>query len=334
VDPLSDVLTTIRLDGAVYLDAEFTAPWCVEARYGLPAISELLAGASHVIFFHYLLEGKCFARLSQGTQVEELSAGDFIVFPRENRHVLGTDLSLPVVGAGSLVADSGSELMQIRHGGGGTATQFICGYLACNPQACRPLLKSLPPMLRIPAGDEPSTSWTIDLLRVAVKETLEHRSGSRSLLSKLAELLFVQAIRRYAVTLPADQRGWIAALRDAQIGKALSLMHAAPDKAWTVEELARQVALSRSAFADRFVELLGEPPMQYLSQWRLALAAQALRGSMESVERIAERYGYQSQAAFNRAFKREFGLPPAAWRKQGSARRGQSLVASSTPPAD
>lgn len=324
MDALSEVLGAIHVEGAVYLDAEFTAPWCVETRYGLPVITELLAGANHVVFFHYLLNGQCKARLSDGTETLELKTGDFILFARDYKHVLGTDLSLPAIGVGSPDTESNAELMQVRHGGGGEPTRFVCGYLACDPRICRSLLNSLPPMLRVSVGDDLSTSWLVQLLRVGVSESLAQRPGARSLLTKLSELLFVEAMRRYVFSLSAEQKGWLAGLRDPYVGKALSLLHAHAGRAWTVDDLAREVAMSRSALAERFTDLIGKPPKQYLTRWRLALAAKALRSGAEPIGRIAERCAYESEAAFNRAFKREFGTPPASWRKQGGREPGTS----------
>jgi AraC-like DNA-binding protein len=191
----------------------------------------------------------------------------------------------------------------------------VCGYLACSRSVCRPLLDALPRVLCIPIGDGPASAMLHELLRIGVRESSGLRPGAGSLLAKLSELMFVEAMRRYVEKLPPHGMGWLAGLRDAQVGRALALLHGEPGKPWTVEELAREVALSRSALAERFAALVGEPPMQYLTRWRLALAAQTLRAGREAVARVAERSGYESEAAFNRAFKREFGMPPAAWRR-------------------
>jgi len=319
LDALSEVLGAIRLDGAVYLDGEFTAPWCVEARYGLPMATQLLAGANHIAFFHFLIDGECKAKLVDDDETLDLKAGDLLLFPHDYQHILGSDLSLPPASADSLLGAASSELTHVRHGGGGEVTRFVCGYLACDRRVSRPLFSSLPRMLRVSVGDDPSTAWLIELLRVGVRESQAQRPGARSLLTKLSELIFVEAMRRYALTLAPEQRGWLAGLRDPYVGKALALLHTHAGRAWTVDELAREVALSRSALAERFANLIGEPPMQYLTRWRLALAAKALRSGPEPIGRIAERCGYESAAAFNRAFKREFGAPPASWRKCGES---------------
>jgi AraC-like DNA-binding protein len=224
------------------------------------------------------------------------------------------------VEAASLIsahAAADADLIQMRHGGGGTATRFVCGYLACSPSVSRPLLEALPRVLRIPIGDGPAAVLLRELLRVGVRESSASRPGAESMLAKLSELMFVEAMRRYVENLPPEGKGWLAGVRDAQIGRALALLHGEPGRAWTVDELAREVALSRSALAERFTALVGEPPIQYLIRWRLALAAQTLRSGRETITRVAERSGYESEAAFSRAFKREFGMPPAAWRKAG-----------------
>jgi len=320
MDALSDVLKSVRLEGAVYLNAEFTAPWCIQAKFGLASVRARLAGAEHVVFFHFLTEGGCKVRLADSVEALDVASGDLVLFAREDKHLMGSDLQLAPVEAASLIradAAADGDFIQMRHGGGGAATRFVCGYLACSRSVCRPLLDALPRVLRIPIGDGPAAGLLRELLRVGVRESSASRPGTESMLAKLSELMFVEAMRRYAESLPPEGKGWLAGVRDAQIGRALALLHGEPGKAWTVDELARNVALSRSALAERFAALVGEPPMQYLMRWRLALAAQTLRSSGEAVARVAERSGYESEAAFNRAFKREFGMPPAAWRKAG-----------------
>jgi len=318
MDALSDVLKSIRLEGALYLNAEFTAPWCIRGECGLPSVRRRLADAEHVVFFHFVTEGRCKVRLSNGGgETLTASAGDLILIPQDDRHLLGSDVAIAPLEGDSLFAEGGAnaEIVQLRHGGGGATTRFVCGYLACSRSVCRPLLEALPRALTIPIGDGPASTLLRELLRVGVRESAALRPGAGSLLAKLSELMFVEALRRYVENLPPQGMGWLAGLRDLQVGRALALMHGEPGKAWTVDELAREVALSRSALAERFAELVGEPPMQYLTRWRLALAAQMLRAGREAVGRVAERSGYESDAAFNRAFKREFGMPPAAWRR-------------------
>lgn len=313
MDALSDLLSAVRLDGAVYVNAEFTAPWCVATQYGLHSAAPKLPDTDHVVFFHLLTDGSCLARLAGGMQEIRVEAGDLLLLAHDDLHVLGSDLTLPYAEVRNVPPEGG--LLEFRAGGGGAATKFICGYLACDRRASRALLGSLPPMLRISLGDVSRSGWLADLLRLGVEESRAQRPGSQSLLAKLSELAFTEALRRYAQSNPPELKGWLAGLQDPYVGRALALLHGEPTRGWTVEELSREVALSRSALADRFAGTIGLPPMQYLTQWRLTLAAQALRAGSESITRIAERSGYDSDAAFARAFKREFGVPPTVWRK-------------------
>ncbi len=316
MDVLSGVLKSVRLEGAVYLNAEFTAPWCIRARYGVDRARARLPGAEHLVYFHFLTEGRCKVRLVDGAEVLDLGTGDLVLFPQDDQHLIGSDLHLaPVDTDGMADAIDATDFYEMRHGGGGEVTRFVCGYLACSRSVIRPLLKGLPRMLRIPIGDGQAAALVRDLLRVGVRESAAARPGADSLLARVAELLFVDALRRYIDEMPPGGKGWLRGMRDPHVGRALALLHEEPGRTWTVDELAREVALSRSALAERFAELVGEPPIQYLMRWRLALAARALRSSEESVSRIAERSGYESEAAFTRAFKREFGMPPTAWRK-------------------
>ena len=327
MDPLSDVLSAIRLDGAIYVDAEFTAPWCVATQCGLPAAALKLPDSDHVVFFHLLTDGACLARLAGGGEVVEVKAGDLLLLPHDDLHVLGSDLKLPFSEVRNPPPDSG--LLELRAGGGGQTTRFICGYLACDRRASRALLSSLPPMLRISLGDIALSGWLADLLRLGVEESRAGRPGSQSMLAKLSELAFTEALRRYAQSRPTDLKGWLAGLQDDYVARALAQLHGDPTRGWTVEELAREVALSRSALAERFTATIGEPPMQYLTRWRLTLAAQALRARSDSIARIAERSGYDSEASFTRAFKREFGMPPTTWRKTAGRGPAESSAARS-----
>ena len=314
MDVLSEVLKSIRLEGAVYLNAEFTAPWCIRGELGLASVRKRLAGAEHVAFFHFLIEGACKLRLADGGETLEARAGDLVLLPQGGRHLMGTDLHLaPMEAEATLTLDG--ELYSMRHGGGGAPTRFVCGYIACSRAVCRPLLEALAPVACIPIGDGPAAALLRELLRVGVSESSASRPGADSMLAKLSELMFIEAMRRQLERMPPGGRGWLAGVRDPHVGRALALLHAEPAKAWSVDALARKAALSRSALAERFTAMVGEPPMQYLTRWRLARAAHALRSGAGAIARIAAAAGYESAAAFSRAFKREFGVPPAAWRK-------------------
>ena len=300
MDTLSGVLKSVRLEGAVFLDAEFTAPWCMRGKYGMTSVKQQLAGAEHVVLFHFLTQGACRVCLADGGDVIEVAAGDLILFPQDDRHLMGSDLRLAPLEADNLIDAAAAvaadpEFVRIRHGGGGAATRFICGYLACSRSLCRPLFEALPRVLRIPIGDGEASVLLRELLRAGVRESAAPRPGAQSTLAKLAELMFVEALRRYVETLPPENQGWLAAVRDAQIGRALALLHEAPERAWTVGELAREVALSRSLLATRFASLVGESPMQYLMRWRLALAARA------AIRKGRHRAGGRAQRLRNRS---------------------------------
>lgn len=322
MDALSDVLKSIRLEGAVYISAEFTEPWCVWSEFGLQLVHDKLAKYGHVFFFHFVVEGSCQLRLSDSVDVIEATAGDFILFSQAERHLVGSDLRvLPIESSSvedAVLTDAG--VLELRYGGGGKVTRFVCGYIACSRSMNRILFDALPRIVRIPVGDGPTAEMLGGLLRVAMKESADRRAGGESVLAKLSELIFVEALRSYIAQLPSEATGWLAALRDRQVGRALALLHDRPSRSWTIGELARDVALSKSALAQRFTSLVGVSPMRYLKRWRLALAAQELRDGTGALIRIATNSGYASEAAFNRAFRKEFGMPPAAWRKSAAPR--------------
>ena len=321
MDALSDALRVLRLTGAVFLDAEFTAPWCVVTQSGQPG-SSVLSGGPNIIFFHVLTEGRCKARLVAGGETLEFGVGDLIMLPRDDTHLLGSDLRLAPTLADTLVRPAADgELMRVEHGGGGEKTRFVCGFLRCDARLCQPMLESLPRILRVPLGDGPATAWLTSLLHAGTRETSAPRPGGETMLAKLSELLFVEALRRYIELLPEQQTGWLAGLRDRYVGRALALMHKQPARNWTVDELAVKVGLSRSSLAQRFTDFIGQPPMQYLTRWRLTIAAQRLRNEKIALARLAADSGYDSEAAFNRAFKRALGTTPAAWRRMGKSRR-------------
>ena len=318
MDVLSDALRVLQLTGAVFLDAEFTAPWCVISRSGHSG-SPLLAGGPNIVFFHVLTEGRCKARLAGGGAALELAAGDLIMLPRDDDHLMGSDLQLAPTVVDALVKPAaGCDLLRIEHGGGGDKTRFVCGFLRCDERLCGPMLDALPRILRVPLGEGPATAWLSSLLAAGTRETAAPRPGGETVLAKLSELLFAEAMRRYIELLPEEETGWLAALRDRFVGRALALLHEQPGHSWTVEELADSVGLSRSALAQRFTDIIGQAPIQYLTRWRLTIAAQRLRNERASLASIAADSGYDSEAAFNRAFKRALGTTPAAWRRGGS----------------
>jgi AraC family transcriptional regulator, alkane utilization regulator len=314
MEALSEVLREVKLNGAAFLDAEFREPWCVVARGRLARM--LMPEATHFIHYHYVAEGPCLTRTEDGRAEAALSAGDVVVFPYGDSHVVGTDLQLAPRSIADIIRPPGrSEVARVRYGGDGAKTRLICGFLACDPQLCSPILSALPPVFNVNMRASPSGDWLERSLRHSLAEVASPRAGADVILARLSEVLFVEALRCYVESLPSEQRGWLAGLRDPYVGKGLKLLHADSARAWTVDGLAREVGCSRSILADRFTHYVGQPPIQYLTKWRLTLAASQLRSKGLTLARVAERFGYESEAAFNRAFKREFGMPPAQWRR-------------------
>jgi AraC-like DNA-binding protein len=310
-DPLSDLLRVVRLDGAFFYAVEASEPWSVEAAAAKELTPRILPGAEHLISYHILTAGRCWGGLIGGPPVA-LRPGDAILFPHGDPHMMS---SAPGVRVGDAVnaATPGRYPDKVILGDGGeVAARFVCGFLGCDRRPFNPLLSTLPRQLHLPGL---SSGWLQSFAQQVVEESRVRRAGADSVLKRLAELMFVEVLRRHIETLPPGQKGWLAGLRDDFVGRSLGLLHGAPARAWTIDELAKEVGLSRSAFAERFNALVGQPPMQYLAQWRMQLAAGRLAGGSAKVETIAEEVGYDSEAAFSRAFKRLVGVSPAAWRR-------------------
>ncbi len=315
MDALSDLLRVVRLTGGVFLDAELSAPWCVTARVGPEDCRLVMAEPARVIAFHYVVEGRLLLQVAAEPPIE-LRAGAIVLLPRNDAHTLASATGLqPVSGDRLMQAAPEGGLSRIRYGGGGAITRVVCGFVGTEARH-HPLIDALPPALVLDLNGKPADEWISSSFRYAAGDISAVRPGSAIVLAKLSELLFVEAVRRYVDTLPADRGGWLTGLRDPVIGRALALIHTQLARAWTTEALAREVFLSRSAFAERFTALIGVPPMRYLTTWRMQVAAQRLREGRRSVAQVAENVGYRSEAAFTRAFKREFSISPAQWRKQ------------------
>jgi AraC-like DNA-binding protein len=316
VDALSDVLRVIRLSGGVFLQAEFTSPWCVSGQVGADDCKPYLAAPRHVIAFHFVAAG-CMQLRVEASDPIEVRSGEIVMLPHNSVHHFGSELnSTPTLAREILQPPQNGSLARIVYGGGGETTQLLCGFLGCDTPFS-PLLTALPAILKLNVGITASGAWIESSFRFAASEIAAGRLGSTTVLAKLSELLFVEAISQYVASLPAGRQGWLAGLRDPQVARALALLHASPFEEWTAESLAREVGVSRSAFAERFSSLVGQPPMQYLTLWRMHLAAQQLREGRSSVAQVGFGIGYDSEAAFSRAFKRQFGESPGAWRKHG-----------------
>ncbi|WP_435605740.1 AraC family transcriptional regulator [Pseudomonas knackmussii] len=317
LDALSDVLRVIRLSGGVFLEAEFTAPWCINGRISADDCKPFLAVPRHVIASHFVAAGRMQLRIGEGAIIE-VQAGELVLLPRNDAHSFGSDLDIAPMPASEVIQPPEvGDISRIKYGGGGEATQLLCGFLA-SETPFSPLLSSLPSVLKLDVRATASGAWIESSFRFAVSEIAAGRVGSTTVIAKLSELLFVEAVGQYVASLPAERRGWLAALRDPHIGRALALLHARPTESWTAEALALEVGMSRSVFAERFTAVVGQPPMQYLTLWRMHVAAQLLREGRGNVAQIGFAVGYESEAAFSRAFKRQFGTSPGTWRRQSA----------------
>ena len=315
MDVLSEVLRSVKLQGALFFNGEFSSPWCLH-NSGMAGLAPYVnADPEHLIIYHFLTDGRAYASLPDG-QKTELVAGDIVVFPHGDPHLLGNGSGVKPIDSIRTFSKEGEGLRLVKFGGGGEVTKFVCGFLACEPHLSQVFLASLPGVLKVNVVDEPSGQWLAQTIRFSVDGTNESNAGSGLVTTKLAELLFVETLRRYINALPTEETGWLAGVRDEAVGKALALLHKEPAEPWTIAELAKQVGLSRTRLADRFTHFLGESPMAYLTRWRLKLAAEILQSTDNSAAEVAVAVGYESEAGFNRAFKREFGDPPAQFRKK------------------
>ena len=320
MDAFSDVLRVIRLSGGVFLEARFTAPWCIGGRLSANDCKPFLAVPRHVIATHFVAGGDMRLRV-EGSQPVDVRAGEFVMLPHNDPHVFGSHLDVRQTTARDVIQSPRADgIARIDYGGGGAVTQLLCGYLASDAPF-DPLMSALPPVLKLDVRATASGAWIESSFRFAASEIAAGRLGSTTVIAKLSELLFVEAVSQFVVNLPAERRGWLAGARDPHVGRALAALHARPNEAWTAEALALEVGMSRSVFAERFSTLVGQPPMQYLTGWRMHVAAQRLREGHASVAQIGFAIGYDSEAAFSRAFKRQFGTSPSAWRRRLESER-------------
>lgn len=315
MDALSDVLRTVRMRGGVFLGAHLTAPWCLASRIGPEDCRPLLAAPLQVIAYHYVVEGRMLAMLDgEPSTTVEVKAGEALIVPRNDPHILASSPGLTAISADGLVQPARKGgLARIVHGGGGAPTHVTCGFLGSD-EGSNPLIETLPRLLTVDMSR--AGEWIESSLRLALRRLAEGEGGTSTVMAKLSELMFIEAVRSYVASVPPTRQGWIAGLRDPAIGRALGLVHGQLQRSWTTEALARAVALSRSAFVERFTSLVGTAPGRYVTRWRLQVAQDRLRDGRQPIAQIAYDVGYEAEAAFNRAFKREFGMPPAAWRRR------------------
>ncbi len=337
-DTLSDVLRTVRLRTAVFYYVACDGDWAAEAPTSRDIATAVMPEAEHVMEYHVLTSGKCFAGLVGGEPIE-MWRGDIVLLPHGDAHVLSSAPRMRAdPGVGSYFEmeraqrpfrihyDSGAQSMvdldALAQDEKPPAATFVCGFIGCDLKPFNPLIATLPRMLHLPA--EGRSAISEQFATFAAAESAARRPGSEALLERLSEMMFVDAIRRHVEQMPEQSTGWLAGLRDRYVGRALALLHERPAAPWTIEDLSSQVGLSRSALHERFVSLIGQPPVQYLTNWRMQLASRLLLETRATVATIAVDVGYDSEAAFARAFKRLVGMPPAAWRRSHEPRSAQA----------
>jgi AraC-like DNA-binding protein len=342
-DTLSDVLRVVRLRGAVFYYIDGSSPWVAEAPPAREIIAGIMPGAEHMIEFHGVVEGSCWAAIVGETPLR-LEAGDVVLFPQGDPHVMSSAPGMRQPGAVNEVFFAprppqlpyalslrDAEVTTARLDGGGCdRATVVCGFLGLDARPFNPILAALPRVLHVSGATLGPDSWVSSFLRAAVVESNQRRPGGEAVLERMSEMLFVEVLRRYIDGLPAGQTGWLAGMRDPAIGRVLALLHEKPDAPWTLERLADDAAMSRSTLHERFVHFIGQPPMQYLAQWRMQVAAKLLRDTKAKLIEVALGVGYESEAAFSRAFKRAVGVAPGAWRA-GERSGGGAEVSASRP---
>lgn len=306
----------MKLQGALFFRGNFSAPWYVSSPESKVMAKALAPTATHLVIYHLLTEGAARLRMSDGTDLH-LAAGDIVVLSHGHAHeMMSRDGSCKIEAAGVAEKIRTRDLTPLQVNGGGEPARFICGYMACDSLANKTILQGLPKVFTVNIRSDQSGKWLESSIVHLLGEADSGSPGSQALLAKLSEALFVDTLRRHMVNLQQDAVGLLAGARDPLVGKSLAILHARVQDQWTISTLAQEVGSSRSALADRFTRLLGMPPMSYLTRWRMQLAARALASSSMPTSSIALDVGYESEAAFSRAFKREFALPPARYRRE------------------
>lgn len=322
-DILSDVLHTVKLSGAVFFDVSASSPWVAEAPPMSSIAPRIMPEAQHVMEYHVITSGFCWATLLDSAEAPvRLTPGSVIMFPQGDQHVLSSEPNMRTSPNMSIFERATVEappfyLRQL--GDGPDDTRMTCGFIGCDTLPFNPIIQTLPRMIHIPDGYNRADGWLRELINTIMKETRRRRVGMQSVLAKLSELLFIEVVRCHAESLPAEARGWLAALADARIGRAIKALHRDPKRSWTLDILAREVGVSRTVLVNCFSEHLGMAPMTYLSKWRMQLAARMLADGNATIAQIAEEVGYESEAAFSRSFKRSTGVSPGAWRSERAA---------------
>jgi AraC-like DNA-binding protein len=310
VDALSEVLRLARFTAGVTLDATARGDWCVSV-----AASPAIARA------HVVLDGECRVKAASGEEVT-LKAGEIAFIPRGDAHLIGSSLEAGATSLAALVKTPvAGELMPTRLGTEGATTRWVALSASCERHLAEPLMTALPAVMKVDLSNASAFHWLTDALGLTLSASAAPPVGASAERARLAELVIIEAISRYVYWLPLGGKGWLAGLNDRYVGRALALVHGRPAEPWTVERLGRQVGLSRSALAERFSDVMGEPIFAFLTRWRLHVAAEFLLTTTRRIETIAREAGYESAGAFSVAFKRVFGKPPSIWRKRSRRAR-------------
>lgn len=319
-DVLSNVLRTVRLTGAVFFYVEATPPWSASASQTNQILPMIMPDAGHLISYHVVTQGECYGTV-KGLPPVYMEAGDVIVFPHGDSHVMSSDPAIQPSDEPSPRPPNTQLPFVLKEGKQDQVpkTTVVCGFLGCDARPFNPLLSTLPRVLHVKASTTPKAVWLNHFSHYAAMESKEKRAGGECVLAQLSELLFVEVVRIYLDSLPPEQTGWLAGLRDPYIGQALGLLHERPAHPWGLEELAHEVGLSRSVLAERFTHLVRQPPVQYLTQWRMQIASGLLSRGSAKIAQVAAEAGYDSEAAFSRAFKKFVGVSPTEWRKRKSS---------------
>lgn len=334
MDALSELLRAAKITGAMFFDGHCAAPWCVRSPRAQTFGPYVGTPTSRIVEFHLVTAGRAYVRVGQETT--PLSAGDIAMLPHGDEHFMGNGYPSDIVDAApELARFLTGELTITRLGSGnGEETRLICGYLACEAGLIQPVLAGLPRVVRVHVRSDGYGELLEGMVRQAVEQVRSSSPGAKAIAARLAEVLFTEVLRRYVLSLPPGRTGWLAAAADPAVGRALAALHARPQHDWTLDALAESAGLSRSTLTERFARCLGQAPMAYLTDWRLELAAEALRTTSRSVLQVAGDVGYDSEAAFNRAFKRRFGDPPARYRRERREAARAAARSSHTAPPD
>jgi AraC-like DNA-binding protein len=315
----------VKLTGALFFLVDASQPWGVEVPHASTFCSIILPRAQHVVSYHIILKGSGWATVP-GVASTWFEAGDILVIAYGDPYsMLSAPDQPPEFDADASIVffremAAGRLPFVVREGGGGAGgTEFVCGFLGCDMRPFNPVLSTLPRLLRVTRADSDGTDLLSRLIELTLAEARQPRTGGETIRLRLSELIFVEVVRQYLETLPASETGWLSGLRDPSIGKVLTMLHERPAYPWTLNELACQTGMSRAVLAGRFAHLVGHAPMRYLALWRMQIAARRLADGSTKVAAVGREVGYESEAAFSRAFKKIVGVPPATWRDKAGA---------------